>query len=510
MIATSQPLAVQAGLEVLKEGGNAIDAAVAAVAVLGVTEPMSTGIGGDLFALVYHAQTRQLHALNASGPAPQRASLSQLREQGHEQMPPDGMLSVTVPGALRGWEALLERFGSKPLGELLEPAIEYAERGFPVMEITSNRWRRCEEKLQRYEQTARTYLREGRAPRPGEVFRNERLARTLRAIACEGVAAFYEGEIADEILRTSEAHGGWLVPDDLRAFRPEWGEPLSTVYRGVEVYEHPPNGQGLIALLALNILESFDLSAMGANSVGYHHTLIEALKLAFADGKRYIADPRFAEVPVERLLSKAYAAQRRTLIGERARPDGLPEALEGGTVYVTAVDEERNVVSLIESVFMPFGSGVTVGETGLVLQNRGALFTLDPEHPNHLEPGKRPYHTILPAMAFRGGRPWLSFGVVGGFMQPQGHVQILCNLLDHGLDLQRAIEAPRVRYCEERKVALEPAVPPEIGEELARRGHEIIEGDGNFGGAQAVLIDPETGALAGGSDPRKDGCALGF
>jgi gamma-glutamyltranspeptidase/glutathione hydrolase len=510
MVATSQPLAVQAGLEVLKEGGNAIDAALAAVAVLGVTEPMSTGIGGDLFALVYHAQTQQLYALNASGPAPRRASLEEYTRRGHTQMPQDGILSVTVPGALRGWEALLERFGSRPLGGLIESAIEYAERGFPVMEITSRRWRQCEEKLKRDERSAQTYLMDDRAPRPGEVFRNERLARTLRTIAQEGVGAFYEGEIASEILETSEANGGLLSLDDLENYRPQWVEPISTEYHGVTLYEHPPNAQGLIALLALSILENFDPAAMGANSAGYYHTLIEALKLAFADGKRYIADPRFAEVPLEKLLSKAYAAERRALIGERALPDGLPEVLEGGTVYVTAVDEERNVVSLIESVFMPFGSGVTAGDTGIVLQNRGALFSLDPEHPNRLEPGKRPYHTIIPAMAFRDGKPWLGFGVVGGFMQPQGHVQILCNLIDHGLDLQQAIDAPRVRYYGERKVALEPAIPPEIREELAHLGHELIEGDGNFGGAQAILIDPETGALAGGSDPRKDGCAQGF
>ena len=509
MVTTSQPLAVQAGLRVLWQGGNAVDAAIASVAVLGVTEPMSTGIGGDLFALVYPARERRVYALNASGPAPRQISLPELREKGYERMPQDGALSVTVPGALRGWEALLERFGTKPLEELLDPAIRYAEHGFPVLEITSQRWRQHEDKLKRHEAAARTYLPGGRAPQPGEVFRNPPLARTLRAIAHEGVDAFYEGAIARAIVTELERLGSPLSLEDLRAFRPEWGEPISTTYRGVEVLEHPPNGQGLIALLALNILEGFDLSSQGPTAEFYHR-VIEALKLAFADGKRYIADPRFAEVPVAKLLSKAYAAERRALIGERALEEGPPGALEGGTVYVTVVDEERNVVSLIESLFMPFGSGIAVEETGIVLQNRGALFSLDPEHPNRLEPGKRPYHTIIPAMALREKEPWLSFGVVGGFMQPQGHVQILCHLLDHGMDPQEAVEAPRVRYYGGRKVAVEPLLPKAIQEELAQRGHELIAGDGNFGGAQLIAIDPETGMLAGASDPRKDGCAMGF
>ncbi len=509
MVATSQPLAVQAGLHVLQKGGNAVDAAVAAVATLGVTEPMSTGVGGDLFALVYSAKEREVYALNASGPAPRNASLSELREKGYERMPSDGIVSVTVPGALRGWETLLERFGTKPLKELLEPAIGYAERGFPVMEITSRRWQRSEEKLRRHPATAQTYLLEGRAPRPGEPFRNPSLARTLRAIAHEGVDAFYEGEIAQALVRESERLGGWLSLDDLVAFRPEWVDPIAIRYRGVEVLEHPPNGQGLIALLALHILEGFDLASMGLTAE-YYHRVIEALKLAFDDGKRYIADPRYAEVPVEKLLSKEYAAERRSLIGERALDTGPPGALEGGTVYVTVVDEERNVVSLIESLFMPFGSGIAVEGTGVLLQNRGALFALDPEHPNSLAPGKRPYHTIIPAMALRDGEPWLSFGVVGGFMQPQGHVQLLCHVLDHGMDLQEAVEAPRVRYYGGRRVAVEPFMPKEIREGLAQRGHELVEGDGNFGGAQIVALDPETGMLAGASDPRKDGCALGF
>lgn len=509
MVATSQPLAVQAGLQILQRGGNAVDAALAAVAVLGVTEPMSTGIGGDLFALVYSAKERKAYALNASGPAPQEASLPKLREKGYDQMPQDGILSVTIPGALRGWEALLERFGSQPLRRLLEPAIQYAERGFPVMEITSRKWRRYEAKLRRHDATAQTYLPGGRAPRPGELFRNERLARTLHTIAYEGVDAFYEGEIARALVRESEKLGGWLSLDDLRAFRPEWGDPISTDYRDVEVLEHPPNGQGLIALLALNILEGFDLRSLGM-SAEYYHRVIEALKLAFVDGTRSIADPRFAEVPVAKLLSKEYAAERRALLADQALTEGPSGALEGGTVYVTVVDEERNVVSLIESLFMPFGSGIAVGDTGIVLQNRGALFALDPEHPNSLEPGKRPYHTILPAMAFRDGKPWLSFGLVGGFMQPQGHVQLLCNVVDHGMDLQEAVEAPRVRYYGGRRVAMEPFMPKGISEGLARRGHELIEGDGNFGGAQIIALDPETGTLAGASDPRKDGCAMGF
>jgi gamma-glutamyltranspeptidase/glutathione hydrolase len=510
MIATSQPLAVQAGLDVLRRGGNAVDATIAAAAVLGVVEPMSTGVGGDAFALVWHAETQTLHALNASGYAPKKATIEAYRERGFTALPQDGILSVTVPGAPRGWEALLQRFGSYKLGELLQPAIEYAERGFPVMEVAADRWQRYESRLKLDPDAASTYLLNGRAPRPGEIFKNPKLASTLKVLAREGVEAFYEGQIAEQLVKASEARGGLLTRGDLRDYRPQWVEPLSVEYRDLTVYEQPPNAQGLVALLALSILADFDLAAMGPGSPEYLHRVIEALKLAFADGRKLIADPRFADVPIEQLLSPDYAAERRALITEQVLEISSLGAPEGGTVYVTVVDEQRNVVSYIESIYLPFGSGVVAGETGILLQNRGALFTLDSQHPNCLEPHKRPYHTIIPAMAFRAEKPYLSFGVVGGFMQPQGHVQLLCNLIDFGMDLQGAIEAPRVRYLDGRRVALEGGIPDAAREELRRRGHEIITGAQNFGGAQAILIDPETGALAGGSDPRKDGCAQGF
>ncbi len=512
MVATSQPLAVQAGLDVLRRGGNAVDAAIATAAVLGVVEPMSTGIGGDAFALVWDANTQTLYGLNASGYAPRAATLDAYGRRGFDRgrgMPQEGILSVTVPGAPRGWEALLQRFGSKSLEEVLRPAIEYAERGFPVMEKTARRWGQLEARLRRDPDAAATYLIGGRrAPRPGEIFRNERLAATLKTLAQEGVEAFYRGAIAEQIVRASEARGGLLAPDDLAEYEPEWVEPLSVQYRGARVYELPPNGQGLVALLALGLLDGFALSGM--EPAERLHLIVEAIKLAFDDGQRVIADPRFADVPVGRLLSPDHLSRRRALIGERALDLGAPRAPEGGTVYLTVVDERRNAVSYIESLYMPFGSGVVAGETGVLLQNRGALFSLDPEHPNRLEPRKRPYHTIIPAMAFRDERPWLSFGVVGGFMQPQGHVQLLVNLLDLGMDLQEALEAPRVRYLlEGKRIALEEGFPDGVREALARRGHEIAPTEG-FGGAQAILLDPETGALAGASDPRKDGCAQGF
>ncbi len=510
LIATSHPLAVQAGLEILRAGGNAVDAAVTAAAVLHVVEPMSTGLGGDLFALVWHSKSKRLFGLNASGWAPRGATIEEYRKRGFREMPQEGILSVTVPGAPRGWQALLERFGTRPLSALLEPAIEYATRGFPVTEIVSERWQQYEEKLRRYKNTADTYLLDGRAPRASQLFRNERLAQTFQLLARWGIEAFYEGEIAMQIVRESQKQKGMLTLQDLKSYQAAWVEPLSTSYRNVAIYELPPNTQGLIALLALNIVEGFRLAEMEHNSVEYLHLLIEGIKRAFADGRWYIADPKFIEVPMERLLSKAYAAERRALIGKQARPEGPMGALEGGTAYITVVDEERNVVSLIESLFMPFGSGIAVGDTGILLQNRGALFSLDPSHPHCLKPRKRPYHTIMPAMVFRHGRPWLSFGVVGGFMQPQGHLQLLCNIIDHGMGLQQAVEAPRFRFYEGNRVALEEEIPEKTRKALQELGHEIITADGYFGGAQAILIDPENDILQGGSDPRKDGCAQGY
>ena len=512
MVATSHPLAVQAGIDAMREGGNAVDAAVAAVAVLGVVEPISTGIGGDLFALVHEAESGKLHALNASGRSPLAASrAAYCRQREHtDAMPEDGILSVTVPGAVSGWEALVDRFGRQSLEELLEPAIGYATDGFPVSEIVARRWVDHEAKLAQHDRTAETFLPEGRAPRAGERFRNPRLARSLQQIAQKGASSFYQGAVAEAIVAESDRLDGLLARDDFTAHEPTWTDPIATDYRDVRVYEHPPNTQGLIALLALNIAERFDLSDMPWDSPERFHALVESTKLAFAHGRDAVADPDHAELPIAEILDKAYAAELHRQISDRAIEDAGPGAPEGGTVYVSAVDPQGNVASVIESIFHPFGSGVTAGETGILLQNRGALFSLDPEHPNALEPRKRSYHTILPAMAFKNDRPWLSFGMVGGFMQPQGHLQMLSNMVDYGMSPQAAIEAPRFRFFDTNRVALESDIPEATREALASRGHALIEGDGNFGGAQAILIDPATGDLHGGSDPRKDGCAQGF
>ena len=513
MVATSHPLAVQAGLNALRDGGHAVDAAVAAAAVLGVVEPISTGVGGDLFALVHDAASGKLRALNASGRSPQSATRATYRERGFtDAMPEDGVLSVTVPGAVSGWQALVERFGRRSLEDLLKPAIGYATDGFPVSEIVARRWAAHEQKLARHDRTAETFLPEGRAPRAGERFRNEGLARSLQQIAADGADAFYRGPIAESIAAESERLHGLLGLDDLACHQSTWTEPISTGYRDIRVFEHPPNTQGLIALLALNVAEGFDVAAMPWASPERFHALIESTKLAFAHGRDAIADPERADLSnaIRERLDKAYAAGLHRRISDRAIKDAGPGAPEGGTVYVSVVDADGNVASVIESIFHPFGSGVTAGETGILLQNRGALFTLDPEHPNALEPRKRSYHTILPAMAFKADRPWLSFGMVGGFMQPQGHLQMLSNIIDYGMSPQAAIEAPRFRFFERDRVALEPHVPDTVREALSSRSHTLIAGDGNFGGAQAILIDPATGDLHGGSDPRKDGCAQGF
>lgn len=489
MVCTSQPRAVEAALRVLQEGGNAVDAAVAAAAVLCVVEPMSTGVGGDLFAMVWHGG--KLHGLNSSGPAPARATRDEYARRGiRTQMPYKGILSVTVPGALRGWEALLAKFGTRKLTELLKPAIDCAENGFAVTPKIARAWKNLEPLLRKG--GAYAFLVDGRAPDVGEVFRNPALAKTFRKIE-----QFYDGEIAAKIVEASEKLGGMFALDDLKNFQPEWVEPISVDYRGTTVYELPPNTQGLVALQALKLAEGQDL-----------HGQIEAVKLAFADGLHYIADPCFEKIPVAQLLSDQYITTRRKSIGKEAlkQPShGLPE---GGTVYITVVDKDRNVVSLIQSLFEGFGSGVIVGDTGIALQNRGALFSLDPAHGNRLEPRKRPYHTIIPAMAFRNGKPWLSFGCVGGFMQPQGHLQILHNIIDRGMDVQAAIDAPRFRYYDGERIALEEGIDRKTRSDLRNVGHDVVMGDGHYGGAQAIMV--EGGELYGGSDKRKDGCVASY
>ncbi|MFY9558344.1 MAG: gamma-glutamyltransferase [Blastocatellia bacterium] len=514
MVASSQPLASQTGLEVLKRGGNAVDAAIAMAAVLNVTEPMMTGIGGDMFALVYWAKTGELKGLNASGRAPRALNLDYFAKKGMRSMPDSGMEPVTVPGAVDGWVALLEKYGTMKLADLLAPAIEYAENGFPVMEKTAAEWADSVAKLKRTPASSSTYLVDGRAPRAGEIFRQKNLARTFRTLARAGRDAFYKGEIARAIVDYCQKNGGFLTMQDLAEHKSEWVEPISTDYRGYKVYQCPPNGQGLTALLALNILEGFDLASLNTRPDLYYHTLIEAMKLAFADRNKYIADPAFAKVPVAQLLSKEYAAGRRALI----KPDRVIEQPEPGvvvnhsdTVYFTVVDKDRNAVSFINSLFESFGSGIVAGDTGICLHDRGSGFSLDPAHVNRLEPGKRPFHTIIPSMVLKDGKLFMSFGVMGGAIQPQGHVQVLTNFIDLGMNLQQAIEAPRFRYLSGKRVLLEDAMTEPIIKSLIDKGHQRTTQTGaSMGGGQAIMIDPVNGTLMGASDPRKDGMALGY
>ncbi len=513
IVATSQPLAAQAGLDVLRRGGNAFDAAVATAAALNVVEPASTGIGGDAFALCWAAKEQKLYALNASGRSPYALTPQLLRGKGLTSMPQTGIFSVTVPGAAAGWCDLIRRLGSMSMDDVLAPAIHYAEEGFPVSDIIAAGWQGATEKLSEWPDTKATYLPGGRAPRVGEIVRQPNLARTLRWVATDGAERFYTGEVARSIVASSEALGGCFTMKDLADHTSDWVEPISTAYRDVELFECPPNGQGLAALIALNIVEGDDLASLGHNSPAYLHLLIEAKKLAFADRDRYVADPDQNDLPIDQLLSKDYAAERRALIkAERAsarfEPGLFPRT--GDTVYLTVVDEERNCCSFINSLYASFGSGIVAGDTGVCLQSRGGGFVVEEGHANCAGPHKRPLHTIIPAMAMREGRPWLCFGVMGGHMQPQGHLQVLCNMVDFGMGPQDAIEAPRFCHFQGLRVAVERPAYDEVSEALRALGHEVVKEPGVYGGGQLIEIDAETSALAAGSEPRKDGCAVGY
>ena len=517
MVASSQPLASQVGLDILKRGGNAVDASIAMAAMLNITEPMMTGIGGDAFMLVYWSKTKELKGLNASGRAPQALDLGYFDKKGIRTVPSEGMESITVPGAFDGWVTLLEKYGTMKLADLLAPAIETAENGFPVMEKTAEDWEAEAQKLKKTAAAASNYLPNGHAPRAGETFRQPNLARTFRTLARGGREAFYRGEIAGAITDYCQKNGGFISMEDLAAQKSEWVDPIATNYRGYTVHEIPPNGQGLTALLTLNILEGFDLASMSSQPDRYYHTLIEATKLAFADRNRYIADPAFARVPVTELLSKQYAAKRRALIDpNKVLNSPLPGEVNAGndTTYFTVVDKDGNAVSFINSLFDAFGSGVVAGDTGIVLQNRGSGFSLNPEHPNRIEPGKRPFHTIIPAMVFKDDKLFMSFGVMGGSIQPQGHVQVLVNIIDLGMGLQQAIDAPRFRYINGTNVLLEDEIPATVIERLIQRGHVRASPPGalrsSMGGGQAIMIDPISKTLMGASDPRKDGLAVGY
>ncbi len=518
MVATSQPLAAQAGVEMLRRGGNAIDAAIATAAALNVVEPMSTGLGGDAFALIYLAKSRELKALNASGRSPYAATPEAYRKMGCRQMPEKGIHAVTVPGTLDGWCRLLESHGTMSLGQVLAPAIKLAGDGFPVTEIISHTWEKQRGLLEQDAGAARVYLPEGRAPRAGEVVVQAELAETLKKIVRGGRDVFYRGEIAGTIADCALKHGGRLDRRDLAEHTSTWVTPISANYRGYDVYQCPPNGQGLVTLLGLNILAGYDLPSLGHNSAEYLHRLIEALKLGFADAEKYVADPDFTDIPLQELLSAPYAEKQRRRIDEGKAGEkvaaGAPET-GGDTVYLATSDGEGNSVSFINSLYQAFGSGVMVEGTGICLQNRGALFSLEEGHRNVLEPHKRPYHTIIPGMVFKNGELFLTFGVMGGFMQPQGHVQLLLNIIDFGMDVQTALDAPRFRYYHQSNAcAFEKGISPEVRRALTGKGHRIIEPDDpysqDFGGGQAIMRHPRSRALIAGSDPRKDGGAIGI
>jgi gamma-glutamyltranspeptidase / glutathione hydrolase len=519
VVASESVLGSQIGARVLEDGGNAIDAAIAANAVLGLVAPMNDGIGGDLFAIVHDAASGRLYGLNASGWSPAALNPERLQRQGITQMPQQGVHAVTVPGAVAGWHALRQRFGSRPFSELLAPAITYAERGFAVEEVVQAYWCASEPVLRQDAAAAATFLPAGRAPAVGELFRNPELAWTYRQIASHGQDAFYRGEVAQKMLATSAAHAGTLSAADLAEFEAEWVEPISTTYRGWTVCELPPNGQGIAALEMLNMMQGFPLQEWGHNSARTLHMLIEAKKLAYADLTAHVGDMRFGRIPVQGLLSRDYAAARASLIaGGRAASiaaPGVPPGTDHGTTYLTVADRWGNLVSLIQSNFaaVGFGSGLAVAGAGFVLQNRGGLFTLEAHHPNVLAGRKRSLHTIIPGFMHSGGMR-IAFGVMGGWNQAQAHAQFVSNIVDFGMNIQAALDAPRFSKdtFEGRDVSLEARVPLAVREQLGAWGHEIVlRGDFSsirMGAGQAVAHDLASGMLFGASDPRKDGAAV--
>lgn len=530
IVAASQPLAVAAGLEIMSKGGNAADAAIATAAALNVTEPTSTGIGGDCFALYFEAKTAKVYALNGSGRAPKKLSLDRLKREGYtDQLPPYHPYTITVPGACAGWFDLIERFGNLSMEKILSPAIRLATEGFPVAPITAYFWQRGAQNQLTKAAGGHELTIGGRGPSAGEMFRNPGLAKTFTYIAESGKAGFYQGKISEAIAQVVQSSGGCLTLEDLAAHESTWEEPIFTSYQGVNIWECPPNGQGLTALLALNILESFNIAKLQPMSAKRLHLMIEALRLAFADTRWFIADPKFSSVPVTELLSKAYAQERSKKINPNQavvdQKRGSPTT-QSNTVYLSVIDGEGNACSFINSNYMGFGTGIVPQGWGFSLQNRGHNFSLKPEHPNHLEPGKRPYHTIIPAMATEtvqdstsadGIREQLyaSFGVMGGFMQPQGHVQVVVNLVEDRLDPQQALDRPR--FCIEDgtsggKVAIEDGISSKTRSKLEEMGHQIIRTTGHnralFGRGQIIQRNANSGILCAGSDPRADGCAM--
>jgi gamma-glutamyltranspeptidase/glutathione hydrolase len=516
VVATSQPLASAAGLAVLQRGGNAIDAAVTAAAVLNVTEPMMTGIGGDMFAIVWVAKEQRPVGINGSGRSGSRATREELMKRGRTKMPESGPEAITVPGALAGWADLLGKYGTISLAEALAPAIEIAEEGFPVTPVIANDWDEGTNALEADEEARRVYLVEGkRAPRAGEWVRNPDLAATFRQIAKGGPSVLYGGSLGARLVSHVEAKGGFLTLEDLKSHRSEWVTPISVPFKGHRLYEMPPNGQGIAVLEMLRILEPYDLQAMGHNTPAYLHHLIEAKKLAFADLQLFVGDPASMTTPADHLLSDVFIAERRSMLDpNRATPraEPGPASTSSETIYLTATDRDGNMVSFINSLFDLFGSGIVAPGTGFALQNRGAGFTMERALPNTIAPRKRPFHTIIPAfvtkLAHGREEPWMSYGVMGGSMQPQGHLQVLLNLLVFGQDLQAALDAPRFRHSTGKRVALEAPFTSDVRDALTAMGHEVVGLPmGDAGGSQAIIRLPR--GWAAGSDPRKDGMAVG-
>ena len=513
MVAASQPLAAQAGLDMLKAGGNAVDAAIATAACLTVVEPTSNGIGGDAFALLF--VDGQLHGLNASGPAPQRISIQELGKNGYNEIPDYGWIPVTVPGAPGGWAALSGRFGKLPLAKVLQPAVEYAEQGYPVSPIAGSYWERefntFQKKLkgEEFSYWFQTFAQQGRAPRIGETWRSQDMAETLRSIAETRSESFYRGDLADKIDRFSRKYGGYLRKDDLEKFKPEWVEPIKVSYRGYDIWELPPNGQGIVVLMALNILKEFEFKEK--ESVDTYHRQIEAMKIALGDGQGQITDPKYMKTSVEELLSDNYAEEKRKTIKNEAVLPTTKKINQGGTVYLSTADENGNMVSYVQSNYRGFGSGLVVPGTGISLQNRGKNFTMNPTHVNCLEPGKRPYHTIIAGFITKDDECLGPFGVMGGFMQAQGHLQIIMNAIDFGQNPQSALDAPRWQWLEGKEVAVEPTFSKDMAGLLESRGHSIIYeteyggyGQAFFGRGQIIWRN-KYGNMAGATDPRTDG-----
>lgn len=525
MAATSQPLATQIALDILKAGGSAVDAAIAANAALGLMEPTGNGIGGDLFAIVWDAEKKELVGLNASGRAPMAMTLEYFQKNGIDTIPPFGPLPVSVPGAVDGWFELHGRYGRLDMKEILAPTIAYAKDGFPVSEVIAHYLESNKKRIAHFPGFAETYMPNGDVPKKGEMFRNPRLAETLGLIADKGRDEFYKGSIAKRIDAYMAEQGGLLNYDDLAAHRSEWITPVSTRYRGWDVYELPPNGQGIAALQILNVLEGFDIASMGFGSAEYVHTFVEAKKLAFEDRAKYYADMEFVDVPVETLISKDYSDERRKLIdpakASKSLPAGDAKLDDGDTIYLTVADAQGNMVSLIQSNYRGMGSGMTPGDLGFVLQDRAELFALDADHANVVAGGKRPFHTIIPAFVMKDGKPLISFGLMGGAMQPQGHAQIIVNLIDFGMNLQEAGDAARINHTGSSQptgstmtdggvVHLETQFSKETRDALQAMGHTLGDSDGGFGGYQAIMWDEEQGVYYGASEVRKDGQAAGY